>query len=61
VRAVVAALGARAPLLERTLVAAIGPTTADALQALGLRTGVQPARYTAKDLADAIAERLGPR
>jgi uroporphyrinogen-III synthase len=61
VRAVVAALGARARLLERTLVAAIGPTTADALQALGLRTGVQPARYTAGDLADAIAERLGPR
>ncbi|HYG66536.1 MAG TPA: uroporphyrinogen-III synthase [Anaeromyxobacteraceae bacterium] len=61
VKAVVAALGPRASLLERTLLAAIGPTTADALSAAGLRAGVQPARYTGRDLAEAIAARLGPR
>jgi uroporphyrinogen-III synthase len=61
VRAVVAALGPRAALLERTLVAAIGPTTAEALRAAGLRAGVQPEHHTGGDLAEAIAERLGPR
>jgi len=61
VAAVVAGLGAAAPLLGQVLLAAIGPTTADALRAAGLETGARPARHTGADLADAIAERLGPR
>jgi uroporphyrinogen-III synthase/uroporphyrinogen III methyltransferase/synthase len=61
VRAVLDGLGADAPLLRRVVLAAIGPTTGDALRAAGLEAGVEPARYTGADLADAIAERLGPR
>ena len=61
VRAVVGALGERAPLLGRVLLAAIGPTTADALREVGLAAGVQPDRYTGRDLAEAVARRLGPR
>lgn len=60
VQAVVAGLGARASVLRTTLVAAIGPTTADALRAAGLPPAVVPARYTGPALAEAIAERLGP-
>lgn len=60
VRAVVNALGERAPLLRRVLLAAIGPTTADALREHGLETGAQPERYTGVDLAEAVAARLGP-
>ena len=59
VKAVVAGLGPRAPLLGRAALAAIGPTTAEALRAAGLAVAVQPGRYTAVDLADAIAARLG--
>ena len=55
VRAVVVGLGERAALLARVPLAAIGPTTADALRAAGLEVAAQPARYTAADLADAIA------
>jgi uroporphyrinogen-III synthase/uroporphyrinogen III methyltransferase/synthase len=61
VRAVVAGLGDRAPLLGRVVLAAIGPTTAAALREAGLEARVQPARYTGPDLADAIAAALGPR
>lgn len=61
VRAVVAALGPRASLLQRTLLAAIGPTSGAALVAYGLRAGVQPERHTGPALAEAIADRLGPR
>jgi uroporphyrinogen-III synthase/uroporphyrinogen III methyltransferase/synthase len=61
VKAVVGALGARADLLRGVLLAAIGPTTAAALRDAGFPPGAQPERYTARDLADAIAERLGPR
>jgi uroporphyrinogen-III synthase/uroporphyrinogen III methyltransferase/synthase len=61
VRAVVAALGARAPLLARAVLAAIGPTTAAELRACGLEVGAVPARSSGAALADAIAERLGPR
>jgi uroporphyrinogen-III synthase len=60
VQAITAALGSRAPLLGEVVLAAIGPTTAEALRAAGLTAGVVPARYTGTALADAIAERLGP-
>lgn len=61
VRAVTAALGARATLLARALLAAIGPTTGDALRAAGLAPGVEPDQHTGPALAEAIAARLGPR
>jgi uroporphyrinogen-III synthase len=60
VRSVVSALGERADLLRRPLLAAIGPTTARALRDVGLPVGAEPARYTGPDLADAIAAALGP-
>jgi len=58
VKAVVAGLGARAGLLRGVVLAAIGPTTSDALRAAGLEPAVQPDRYTGADLADAIAARF---
>jgi len=58
VKAVVAGLGARAALLRSVVLAAIGPTTSEALRAAGLEPEVQPDRYTGADLADAIAARL---
>jgi uroporphyrinogen-III synthase/uroporphyrinogen III methyltransferase/synthase len=61
VRSVVEALGDGGRSLGRGLVAAIGPTTADALRELGLSPGVIPTRHTGRDLADALAERLGRR
>jgi uroporphyrinogen-III synthase/uroporphyrinogen III methyltransferase/synthase len=60
VRAVVAALGERRPLLGGVLVGAIGPTTAEAIRAEGLEVGVQPERYTGAALAEAVAAVLGP-
>lgn len=60
-RSVVAALGARSELLRGAVLAAIGPTTAAELRSLGFAPGVQPARSTGPDLADALAARLGPR
>lgn len=60
VAAVLAALGERSALLRGVLVAAIGPTTADALRAAGLPVGAVPEHYTGRDLAEAIAARLGP-
>lgn len=60
VRAVTGALGERAALLRGVLLAAIGPTTAEALREQGLEAGVQPERYTGADLAEAVAARLGP-
>ena len=60
VQAIVGALGPRASLLREALLAAIGPTTAAALEAAGLPVGAVPARYTGSALAEAIAERLGP-
>jgi uroporphyrinogen-III synthase len=59
VKAVVGALGARAPLLARVVLGAIGPTTADALRGAGLSVGAQPRSHTGRDLAEAIADRLG--
>jgi uroporphyrinogen-III synthase/uroporphyrinogen III methyltransferase/synthase len=61
VQGTVAGLGGDAPRLSGTLLAAIGPTTAEALRAAGLNAGVVPARHTAADLADAVAEALAVR
>jgi uroporphyrinogen-III synthase len=61
VRAVMAALGEAGPLLGRVLVAAIGPTTAQALREAGLSAGAVADRHTGGDLAEAVAGRLGPR
>jgi uroporphyrinogen-III synthase len=61
VRSIVAGLGSRAALLDRCALAAIGPTTAAALQEAGLRVTVVPTTSTAADLAEAIARYLGPR
>lgn len=61
VRAVVGGLGERADLLRRVPLAAIGPTTAEALRAEGLDVAAQPGRYTAADLADAIAACVAAR
>jgi len=61
VKSVVAGLGSRAPLLSRCALAVIGPTTAAALDEVGLRASFAPQTSTAKDLAEEIARRLGPR
>jgi uroporphyrinogen-III synthase len=60
VKAVMTALAGRASLLARVLVAAIGPTTADAIRAAGLPVAILPEGHTGRDLAEAIAARLGP-
>lgn len=44
-----------ADLLRRTVVAAIGPVTADAAAALGIAVSVQPTTYTIPALVDALA------
>ncbi len=61
VNAIAGGLGARAALLGRVLLAAIGPTTAEALMRLGLQPRAVPDRHTGRDLAEAVAEQLGPR
>jgi uroporphyrinogen-III synthase len=61
VKSVLAALGPRAALLDRCTLAAIGPTTAAALEEAGLRVAVTPETSTAGALADAVARHLGPR
>jgi uroporphyrinogen-III synthase len=45
-------------VMERATVACIGPTTARAARAAGLRVDVMPARATARALADAIVSRV---
>jgi uroporphyrinogen-III synthase len=45
-----------ADLLRGTVVASIGPVTAEAAQQLGIATTVQPPRYTIPDLVDALVE-----
>ena len=45
-----------ADLLNTTIVAAIGPVTAEAAQQLGIRTTVMPKKYTIPDLVDALVE-----
>jgi uroporphyrinogen-III synthase len=61
VKSIVAGLGTRAEMLDRVVLAAIGPTTAAAHSEVGLRVTVVPATSTAVDLADALAAHLGPR
>jgi uroporphyrinogen-III synthase/uroporphyrinogen III methyltransferase/synthase len=61
VRAVVAGLGVDAARLGGVLVAAIGPTTAQALRDAGLEPGAVPDRHTGADLAEAVASRLARR
>lgn len=57
VRQFVQAFGAdqSADLLRRTVVATIGPVTAEAATQLGIRVTVQPATYTVPALVDTIA------
>jgi uroporphyrinogen III methyltransferase/synthase len=43
-----------ADLLKKTIVAAIGPVTAEAAARLGIDTTVQPTTYTVPALVDAI-------
>jgi uroporphyrinogen III methyltransferase/synthase len=45
-----------ADLLRTTVVASIGPVTAEAAQQLGIHTTVMPERYTIPDLVDALVE-----
>jgi len=45
-----------ADLLRTTVVASIGPVTAEAAQQLGIHTTVMPKRYTIPDLVDALVE-----
>jgi uroporphyrinogen III methyltransferase/synthase len=58
VRNFVAMLGQdqAADLLQSTVVASIGPVTAEAAQQLGVTTTVMPERYTIPDLVDALVE-----
>jgi uroporphyrinogen III methyltransferase/synthase len=42
--------------LKSTVVASIGPVTAEAAQQLGVVTTVMPERYTIPDLVDALVE-----
>jgi uroporphyrinogen III methyltransferase / synthase len=58
VRNFVRILGAEqaADLLRTTVVASIGPVTAEAAQQLDIATNVMPARYTVPDLVDALVE-----
>jgi uroporphyrinogen III methyltransferase/synthase len=50
-----------ADLLNATVVASIGPVTAEAAQQLGIHTTVMPAKYTVKDLVDALVEHFSAR
>jgi uroporphyrinogen III methyltransferase/synthase len=45
-----------ADLLNTTVVASIGPVTAEAAQQLGIKTTVMPERYTIPDLVDALVQ-----
>src|SRR3954462_3939615 len=45
-----------ADLLRATIVASIGPVTAEAAQQLGIATTVMPKKYTIPDLVDALVE-----
>jgi len=48
-----------ADLLNATVVAAIGPVTAEAAQQLGIQVTVVPKKYTVPDLVDALVEHFG--
>ena len=47
-------------LTEKTVVACIGPTTAQTAEAMGLTVGIQAAANTVPALAEAIAEYFAP-
>jgi uroporphyrinogen III methyltransferase / synthase len=61
VRNFVAMLGREqaADLLRTTVVASIGPVTAEAAQQLDIATTVMPSRYTIPDLVDSLVEHFG--
>ena len=48
-----------ADLLRTTVVASIGPVTAEAAQQLDIATTVMPSRYTIPDLVDSLVEHFG--
>jgi uroporphyrinogen III methyltransferase/synthase len=48
-------------LLRTTVVASIGPVTAEAAQQLGIVTTIMPARYTVPDLVDALVEHFASK
>ena len=48
-------------LLSSTVVASIGPVTAEAAQQLDISTNVMPRRYTIPDLVDALVEHFARR
>ena len=48
-------------LLRTTVVASIGPVTAEAAQQLGIVTTVMPERYTIPDLVDALVEHFASK
>jgi uroporphyrinogen III methyltransferase / synthase len=50
-----------ADLLRTTVVASIGPVTAEAAQQLGITTSIMPARYTVPDLVDALVEHFATK
>ncbi|HEX9366202.1 MAG TPA: uroporphyrinogen-III C-methyltransferase [Vicinamibacterales bacterium] len=50
-----------ADLLRTTVVASIGPVTAEAAQQLGIETTVMPERYTIPDLVDALVEHFAAK
>jgi len=50
-----------ADLLRTTVVACIGPVTAEAAQQLDIATTVMPERYTIPDLVDALVEHFGKK
>jgi uroporphyrinogen III methyltransferase / synthase len=50
-----------ADLLNATVVASIGPVTAEAAQQLGIQTTVMPAKYTVKDLVDALVDHFSAK
>jgi uroporphyrinogen-III synthase len=52
------ALGLGAKSLAHVRCAAVGPSTADALQSMGLAVDVVPERYVGEALADALADRV---
>jgi uroporphyrinogen III methyltransferase/synthase len=48
-------------LLSRTVVACIGPVTADSAAALGLKQVVQPAKYNSSALVEALVDAIGSK
>jgi uroporphyrinogen III methyltransferase/synthase len=59
VRNLVRMLGSEMSLLEKPLIACIGPVTARAARRLGLRVDVEASEHTVEGLASALVGRLG--